>query len=696
MLTLTAEQRAVVDAGDDTHLLVRAVPGSGKTTTLAYRVAALVARGVAPAGIQVLMFNRAVRDTLRARLDGLGVPAAVQVHTFDAFALRVLKRAEARGFTRPLRLDEDEGGPRRRLAEAHRRVRDEVEDAEDVERAIAFWKAHLVVPGRARFPANPALCEAYSLHEELRQTEDGVRLGLGDLAYTAVGVLRRSGAVEAPPSHLLVDEFQDVNPARVELLQRVAGPETRMVVVGDEDQGINEWCGAHPRYFREFEARFPGRPTVRLPLSVSFRLPPKLAEAANAVIRHNVERSAAVVTPAGSGTGVVEACGELGAGLTRLLASGVKPSQLAVLYRSRAEGVRALSALARAGLPVQTEDAALLQRGAGPDLIRIGVRAALTDRVERPEHAWLLARAGVDYVKGEPFKAGLARHAGGLRAYLADRAWHRRAGQLDKVVDGLAGLVRILDRVARAPNAAAAMLAFDDGFDAERVLRTKGRSERAQEQAVSAYEALADWIGTQRFAVAELDEQVDALDLRQGLPPAECVWANTVHKAKGLEWPVVLVAGVFDGGFPAEEFGSVPGSDEHPDGIPQSPFVEQERRTFYVAVTRASERVVLERPPGTPSLFHRELLTGVRAERGTTRVPEGPAKTIRRPADPEASAKRGQPWTDEEDAALRDAWRGGAGLGALAERFGRSESGVAARLVRVGAITTRDEARRRR
>ncbi len=694
MLTLTAEQRAVVEHAGDVHLLVRAVPGSGKTTTLAYRVAALVGRGVAPGAIQVLMFNRAVRDTLRARLDALGVPGAVQVHTFDAFALRLLKRAEERGLTRRLWVDEGEGGPRRRIHEAHRQVRDQVDDAEDVERAVSFWKAHLVVPARARFPSNPALVEAYRIHEELRQAEDGVRLGLGDLAYTAVGVLRRGGAVDPPPAHLLVDEFQDTNPARVELLQRVAGPETRLLVVGDEDQGINEWCGSHPRYFREFERIFPSRPTERLPLSVSFRLGGRLAQAANAVIVHNRERSAATVVPAGAAPGVVEACGELGAGLRRLLDAGVQPSQLAVLYRSRAEGVRALSALARAGLPVQTEDAGLLQRGPGPDLVRVVARAAIRDELERPEHFWLLARAGVDYVKGEPFKQGLLRHVGGVRAYLADRGWHRRSGQLDRVVDGLGRLGRALDHIARAPDVAEAIKRIDEAFDADNVLKSKGRSERAQAQAVSSYEALADWLSTQTFRLEELEARVDALDLKQGRAPAECVWASTVHKAKGLEWPYVLVAGVFDGGFPADEFGSVPGNEEHPDGLPQSPFLEQERRTFYVAITRASERVVLERPPATPSLFHRELLGGVRSQRGPA-TPTDVARTIRRPKG-DAPAHGGLAWTIEQDSELLSTWEAGSGLAALAATFGRSEGSIVSRLVRVGAVQTRDEARRRR
>lgn len=693
------------------------MPGSGKTTTLVHRAAALVADGVAPGSIQVLMFNRAVAETFRSRLAALGVPEGVRVHTFDALAFRLLRIAERRGLTRRLDVDEDRGGPRRRLIEVHRRFREAIEDAEDLERAIGFWKAHLVAPSRARFPENPAMVEAYAAHEELRVTEDGVALGLDDLTYTAVGVLRR-GPLEPPPAHLFVDEFQDTNPARVELLQRFAGSDTRLVVVGDEDQGINEWCGAHVRYFQEFEALFPTRPTERLPLSVSFRLGERLAAAANALIVHNGGRTPATIVPRGRSPGVVEACGELHAGLLRLLESGVRPAELAVLYRSRMEGVRALSALARARLPVQTEDAELLRRGPGPELLRVVIRAALTDGVERPEHLWLLARAGVDYVRGEPFKAGLARHAGGARAYLGDRGWHSRSGQSDRVVEALAGLVRALDRVAAAPDVAQAVRRLEETFDAERVLRSPGRSERSQEQAVAAYEALADWLGAQRFPVAELEERLGGLDLSQGKPRGECVWANTVHKAKGLEWPVVLVAGLYDGAFPAESLGSTPGSDEHLEGMPQSPFMEQERRTFYVALTRASERVVLERAAGTPSTFHQEVLAGLRPSSSGGRAGAGSAsrigvpaagiaagrsgapaavtpKTLRRPAA-EGPSNQGIPWTEAEDVALAEAWQAGEGLAALAARFGRSVSGVAARLVRIGEVETRDEARRRR
>ncbi len=698
-MALTAEQLAIVEHDAPEHLVVRAVPGSGKTTTLVHRVHRLVENGVPPTSIQVVMFNRAVQETCSQRLSELGVATGrggVRVNTFDSLARRLIHAAIQRGFTSEITFEEaSDFGRRRRLDQVHRQLREAIADVEDIERAIDVWRAHLIAPKRARFPSNPALVEAYTAFEELRRQET-LRLDVGDYNYTAVGILRARGALEMPPLHLLVDEFQDVNPARVELLQRIAGPDTRIVVVGDEDQGINEWCGAHPRYFREFSDHFPSMPSRVMPLSRSFRLGAVLAKAASALIAYNVERSPATIAPGGTSEGTVEVCAELPEALRGLLKTGTAPGELAVLYRSRMEGARVLSSLARAKLPVDTEDGHLLKRGSGPELLRSFFRAACVDKVERPEAFWTLVRATCSYVRGEAFKGGWQKHAAkGIRAYLRDSAFHTTAGQLPNVVRDLAGLARTLDRVSNCATTAQAMRLVDEACDADEVLRPPSRSQRSQDQAVASYEALADWLAAQTFPPAEADAAIDSIDLTGVLPRGACVYANTVHKAKGLEWPIVIVAGLFDGGFPAEEFGTSPGSDEHPEGIPQSPFMEQERRTFYVAITRAKRRAIVERPPATVSRFFDELATGLPAA-PSRRAAANAARTVRRPAVPTTEAPtQGRPWSQPDDDALASRWEAGEGLGALAAHFARSTSAIAARLVRLALVDTREEARRR-
>ncbi len=696
-MELTAEQRAIVDHARDTHLVVRAVPGSGKTTTLVHRVAALVQRGVTAGAVQVVMFNRAVRDTCAERLAAMGV-GGVRVNTFDSLCKRLLHTAMDRGWTRAH--FEDDRAHWARLHALRAEFADEIEEIEDLDLAIGVWRAHLVPPPRAAFATNPALARAYRRYEAMR-TAEGVGLGLGDYNYTAVGILQARARLEPAPAHLLVDEFQDVNPARVRLLELLADAHTQIVAVGDEDQGINEWCGAHPRFFSDFTAHFASKPTEVLPLSTSFRLGKVAAAAANRLIVHNTGRTPAAVVGGGTSPGQVLTGPDLPEALRTLLGQGVAPGHLAILYRSRLEGASVLSALARARLPMHTEDRDLLRKGPGPELLRVFLRAAFDDLLPTTREVYTLARAGSMYTRAVPFREGWeSRRRAGIRAYFRDEAFHLRAGQTPGAARALAELPAVLDGIRASKTVKEAVRRVEDTVDAEGVLRTPNRSERAASQAVAAYEAACDWLAAQSGAPAEADDALEQLDLTGGRPPGECVYANTVHKAKGLEWPVVIVAGVFDGGFPAEAFGGTPGSAEFPAGFPQSPFMEQERRTFYVAITRARERVVIHRPRGTRSRFFDELVGKAKPPASTTpgATPTAPGvvtRTVRRSRDEVDATPATRSWTAAELDLLADAWAAGEGLSAIGQRVGRSPTAVAARLVRLGLVESRGEARLR-
>ncbi|MCA9637589.1 MAG: UvrD-helicase domain-containing protein, partial [Myxococcales bacterium] len=170
----TPEQEAILSHPPDAHALVCAVPGSGKTTTLVGLVERLCGRGVDPAGVRVVMFNKAIATHFQGRLDARGI-TGVRVSTFDSLGLQVVRAADRRGLlTRELVIDVESSSA---LAQrVHRDLREEIQDEEELVDAITFWKANLIPPGRARHRGNERLVDAYSLFESLRLRDGRLRV----------------------------------------------------------------------------------------------------------------------------------------------------------------------------------------------------------------------------------------------------------------------------------------------------------------------------------------------------------------------------------------------------------------------------------------------------------------------------------------------------------------------------------------
>lgn len=598
----TPEQRAILDHPLDAHAVVRAVPGAGKTTTLVGRVVRLREMGVEPGRIRVVMFNKAIQATFEARLEAEGV-SGVRVTTFDALGNEVIRVAmRQRLTTRRYHIAPEGQGELARLV--WRSHRERFESPDEIADAVGFWKAHLVPPKRASFPSEPALVAAYQEWEALRVDDDCVRITYQDMVYTAVGLLGAYPRLLGPIDHVLIDEFQDVNPGRIELVRRISHDATSIFAVGDEDQGINEWCGAHPRYFHDFAETFPWLGARAYTLSRSFRFGPVIAAAANHVIRNNVERSAVTVVGGGAVAGTVAEVDDIADTVRALFGVGWVASDVAVLYRSRTQGAGAIAALAAAGVPVHTDDVELIRKGRGPDLALAYLHHATCDDPITFDAVWPIVHAPDRYIQKEAFGKQVAKlGARGLRATLRDRTTAFGLGQNRGGIDAMSALATLLDRMARAATAAVALDFLLVDVDVEAQLRARLRSEKDQETAIATFHAVHALLRGLGVPPRDAAGALETLDPTRGLPPGECVWASTIHKAKGLEWPCVLLPGLLEGACPAEQRGHVPGTAEEPDGVAQSPWIEQERRVFYVGLTRAIEQVLLHAPGDAPSRF---------------------------------------------------------------------------------------------
>lgn len=365
---LNLEQRRGVDYRGG-HLLLRAGPGTGKTRLLVARAAALLDEGLAPERLQLVTFTRKAAGELAERLvasrpgaDGVGVG------TFHSLGHQVLSQV----LDQPLVVLEEEA----RLALVGQLAKKAGLRAGDLSQALSRAKQDIADPGQ------PSLRPWFRAYQEALERE-GV-LDLDDLVRRAALALREqpdlAHAWQDRLEHLLVDEYQDVNPAQVALLQALRGPRTQVAAIGDPDQAIYGFRGADSRLFQAFAQDFPGAAT--LSLTRNYRSAAPILAAASALIaaqpdpgRHPLLALAAagplpvyahLASPEAEASWLAAKVVELLGGLdSRQVEAGqagqagggtggpFSAGEVAVLYRLHAQAPVLAEALERAGVPVQ-------------------------------------------------------------------------------------------------------------------------------------------------------------------------------------------------------------------------------------------------------------------------------------------------------------------------------------------------------
>lgn len=689
----TTEQKAIIAHPANAHALIRAVPGSGKTTTLVGRVADLCGRGIDPSRIRVVMFNRSIEELFRARLQHLGI-RGVRVNTFDSVGLEVLRVANERGLLR-LRLEIVANGTSQWAREIFSRYKNLIDDEDDLADAIAFWKAHLVSPKRAVFLTNPPLVDAYAEFENLRLANGILRVAFADMVYTAVGVLNEYPGLLGPIDHIFVDEFQDVNLARVTLLQRISHDRTSIMAVGDEDQAINEWCGARPQFFRSFSDHFPWLPTREYPLPHSFRFGSALGVAASRLISHNNERGHIQVIGNRKSEGAIVEISDVLTTIESLSNEGVSRGEIAVLYRGRGQALDLIARMATAQIAMETEDFERLRSGRAANLALGYLRFASSNVGPSMYDAWRIVYAPDRFISKGRFEQQLKqRGASGLIATLADRSLAREVGQSASAVCMMAELAETLRLMGRCTTAGEALEVLCNRIDIAAQLTATIKSKRKREIILTTFAALCAFVDGLNVSPADAVRAVETFDPTCGAAPDQRVWTSTIHKAKGKEWRYVILPALAEGLCPADMVGEVPGTVDEPHGVEQSPWMEQERRIFYVGLTRASDCIYVQPLPPKPSRFLTEIrrpplpMTPQRQTNGPASVPSAGSTASRLIA-------HGKSWTEAEKQELIKAWASGADVAAIAAQLGRSANAVAYYAVRIGLAADLNDAGQR-
>ena len=631
---LNPVQREAVVAPDGPTLVV-AGAGSGKTRVLTHRIAYLVAeRHVSPFAILAITFTNKAAGEMKERVETLVGPVArdMWVATFHSACARLLRREAPRLGYRSGYSIYDQGDAVRLVDLVRRELGLDPKrfPARQLHGRISALKNELVGPQEAKqsasSPPEHRIADVYLEYQ--RRLEEASALDFDDLLVLAVRVLREHPDAlsrwRARFRHILVDEFQDTNLAQWELVKLLGAEHRNVVVVGDHDQAIYHFRGADVRNLMRFEEEFPEATVIVL--EQNYRSTQRILEAANAVIANNAARRPKHLwTEQVGGELVVRAHLEdehdeaaYIVGEIRRLSEdeGMRFAEMAVFYRVNAQSRVIEESLVRAGIPYRVV-------GGTRFYDRREVRDALSylRALVNPddEVAW---RRIVNTPKrgvGDTSVGKLSAHArtSGLtfRDAMRDAA---AAGVSGKALGGIRDLLEVMTGleqvttagVAATIDAAVEVTGYRAELEADGSIEAIGRVENLQELCGVAAEFDEEMargaVDPTSLAAIAARQGLDAGDPEAPTAPPEgmvrveafleavslvtemdesasdsMVTLMTLHTAKGLEYPVVFVAGMEDGVFP--HLRSLGDPDE----------LEEERRLCYVGITRARERLYL-------------------------------------------------------------------------------------------------------
>jgi DNA helicase-2/ATP-dependent DNA helicase PcrA len=627
-------------------ILVLAGAGSGKTRVLTSRIAHLIdAHGVPPERIFAVTFTNKAAGEMKLRIGGLlqRDPAGLWIGTFHSLSARLLRReADRIGFSRQFTIydqDDSQSLVRRLLEERNHPAK--LYPARAVQGIISSAKNRMqsAMDLERSAPGDQLVRVAADVYVAMQQAlRIANAMDFDDLMLHPLTLFREHPDVlerwQRRFEFLLVDEFQDTNRAQYDLVKLLGGGHRNVFAVGDDDQSIYGWRGADVGNMKSLQRDFGESTLIRL--EENYRSTRQILDAANAVIARNSGRlgkTLRTVRPGGELVTVLASADErdeaewVARELQRRQREGVAYAGMGVLYRTNAQSRALEEAFRRAGVPYRIVGAiSFYDRREVKDLLAYLRLVANPSDDEAFLRAIAVPRRGI----GDSSLNQLVERA---------RAWNLPLLPAARRAEAITEL---------RPNVRAAFIAFADLI--ERVTVRSGTSSPAtvMEDLIAAidYEAilaLEGIEGAERWdnvrelvaSAAEWSEVVTPEDEEPGTPLQRFlneaallsavdtsegsevgVTLMTLHTAKGLEWPVVVLTGLEDGLFPLAR------ALESPDGL------EEERRLAYVGITRARDALILtwararrrggELRPGAPSRFLREIPVELVEERRTS------------------------------------------------------------------------------
>lgn len=582
----TAQQKAVCH--ETGPMLVLAGPGSGKTTVLLCRISRLLERGLAkPQEILALTFSKAAAEEMKSRFENLNGASGVSFGTFHSIFFRILRSRYGWNVEQIFQEEERRSILRNSIEAEKWDIPDLEEYISQFFSQLSLMNSELEQPNRFTPVGMPVeeFRKLYRAYEGYKERHE--KLDFDDMLTQCYQLLREDAAVreywQRKYKFILVDEFQDVNQAQFACLQILAEKHQNLFVVGDDDQSIYAFRGARPDFLLHFPTLYPAAKKVTL--NTNYRSTERIVNLAERVIGNNEVRFVKNMKGIGEAGDKVtfflaedaaKEAAHIAEKIGRLLDEGVPLTEIAVIYRTNLQGGAFARELYKRGIPYDLRDNSgnVYEHWVAKDLLAY---LLLAENEESDSALRRILNKPKRYIGKDLLAEAETMPYTLLRSFFVCpslKGWQE---------ENLENLRIDLNQIRkRTPYDALKYIRKVIGYDEyleEFAAYRRTSAQVLQEIADEIMETAKDCADVRSFR-----EQLERLSLqmkeqsRKKGQKRNGVALMTMHGAKGLEFRAVFLPSLVEGIVPHEK-----GMDT----------VAEERRLFYVAMTRASEKLCL-------------------------------------------------------------------------------------------------------
>lgn len=591
------EQMQIINFKDG-PLLVNAVAGSGKTTTLTYRIKKLIENGVEPQSILAMTFTKKAATEMNNRLKKLGIDTnEMQVTTIHSTCYRILRR-EGKGIPQSnaeFEIDSS-GSKEKKLIKyilGYQVMNWKKADLGEVRSYIANCKNSLIRPFEAKHPTDPRFVEAYRIFEKMREergfiTFDDMLIKCWELLENYRDILSK---YQQKWKYVLIDETQDSNLAQITITEMLAAPEYNYMIVGDTSQSIYSFRGALPEYMLNFKERFPNATVIFM--NKNYRCQKQMIDVVNLLLPYNKKRFDILLEDTQGDNGVIEVnkcidsddeAVQVKNQIKQLLEDGTEPKEIAILYRINALSRAIEDQLIHEGIPYEIVGGMNFYNRREVKDILAYVKAALENS---GEHLKRIINVPFRYL-GKVFLDNLETFAIRNKCSYEEalRQIPAKSNQQRSITDFLSVIDYIRENNEKSKPHELLQTIVDRIDYINFLKKEEGENEEENSRIGNVRELIN--AASKYSSIKEFLNYIELLQKKRkkNEEVPNKVVLSTIHRAKGLEWENVFIVGLNEDIIPHAKAKEI-------DFETGEIIFEEERRLCYVGITRAKKRAFL-------------------------------------------------------------------------------------------------------